>query len=126
MANNKSDGVFGTIRRILYSSRVGCTIRWALVGVALVVMISMLVNSFYIGRDSYRVVSKSMLSSTSDVIKDVVVGRMNEIVKSAEVLGGAFVSVRDEHSPVRADRNAFIAMLQSSVAGFDNCYAVGM
>ena len=88
MANNKSEGVFGTMRKILYSSRVGCTIRWALVGVALVVMIAMLVNSFYIGRDSYRVVSKSMLSSTSDVIKNVVVGRMNEIVKSAEVLGG--------------------------------------
>ena len=67
-----------------------------------------------------------MLSSTSDVIKNVVVGKMNEIVKSAEVLGDAFVSVRDEHSPVRADRDAFIAMLQSSVAGFDNCYAVGM
>ena len=126
MANNKSDGVFGTIRKILYSSRVGCTIRWALVGVALVVMISMLINSFYIGRDSYREVSKSMLSSTSDVVKDVVVGRFNEIVKSAEVLGGAFVSVKDEHSAVRADRDAFISMLQSGVSEFDNCYAVGM
>ena len=128
MSGKKSgEGVlFATIRRVLYSSRVGTTIRWSMVGVAVVVIAAMLVNAFYIGRDSYRVVSKALLTSASDGVQEAVQGRLKEIVKSAEVLGGSFASVREEKSPVRADRKAFLSMLRNSVPGFRNCYAVGM
>jgi methyl-accepting chemotaxis protein len=128
MSGKKSgnDVLFASIRKILYSSKVGTTIRWAMVAVAAVVIVAMFVNSIYIGRDSYRVMSKVLLTSTSDGVQDAIKGRLNEIIKSADVLGGAFLAAKQEKSPVRTDRNAYIAMLQSGVSRFNNCLAVGM
>lgn len=123
---NKNNGFGDFLRKVLYSSSVGCMIRWSMCGVAILVMVVMLINSFYIGRDSYRVVSKALLTSTSDGVQDAIKGRLDKIVKAAEVLGGSFLAVKQDKSPVRTDRNAYIAMLQSGVSRFDNCYAVGM
>lgn len=123
-AKNKQDGSF--LRKVLFSSQVGSTIRRAVMAIAIVVIVVLLINSFNIGRDSYRAVSKSLMSSVSDGMQASVKGQLDKVLTSAGVLGSAFVSVREDKSPVRADRDAFITMLRNGVSGFQNCLAVGM
>ena len=123
-AKNKQDGSF--LRKVLFSSQVGSTIRRAVMAIAIVVIAALLINSFNIGRDSYRAVSKSLMSSVSDGMQASVKGQLDKVLTSAGVLGSAFVSVREDKSPVRADRDAFITMLRNGVSGFQNCLAVGM
>ena len=123
---NTDAGFLDLIHNVLYSSQIGSTIRRSVFLVSILVIIVLLVNSFFIGRDSYRLVSKSMLSSTSDGVQEAIVARYNQIITSAKVLGGAFVAVKEDNSPIRADRDAFLSMLRGSVSGFQNCLAVGM
>ncbi|MCR5454744.1 MAG: hypothetical protein K6F33_07145 [Bacteroidales bacterium] len=128
MSGRKSgeSALFAYIRQVLYSSRVGSLIRWSMVVVSIVVVSAMLVSTYYSLRDSNRAVIKTMLSTSSDGVKEAVVGRLEDVITSAKVVGNAFMSIRDDNSPVRADRKAFLSMLRNSVPGFHNCYAVGM
>lgn len=124
--NKNAKGTGGFARRILFSSIVGTTIRRTMVLVMVVVMVALLINAFHIGKESYKIVSKTMLEASSNGIRGSIMGRYRQIVMAAEVLGGSFVSVRNDDSPVHADRDAFLAMLESGTKGFKNCLGVGM
>ncbi len=120
------DNIRAALRKYLWSSRVGSTIRWAMMAVTAFVISIFLVAAYQSGKRGSTIAMETMMQMSSTGLSRAITGQYREIVSSAEALGGALTSVKDEISPVAADRDGFITMMRNGARGFRNCLAVGM